>query len=88
VARDSPIRGESLARTDCRYDPAIFAAFERCRRAALATGRREPASSASDRGDGEEGASAASRHRHADGKGIGTACRAVADDSSRIASEA
>jgi len=26
---------------DCRYDPEIFAAFERCRRAALATGHRE-----------------------------------------------
>jgi len=26
---------------DCRYDPEIFAAFERCRRAALATGRHE-----------------------------------------------
>ena len=25
----------------CRYDPEIFAAFERCRRAALATGRPE-----------------------------------------------
>ena len=26
---------------DCRYDPTIFAAFERCRRAALTTGHRE-----------------------------------------------
>jgi hypothetical protein len=26
---------------DCSYDPEIFAAFERCRRAALATGNRE-----------------------------------------------
>jgi len=26
---------------DCRYDPEIFAAFERCRRAALGTGHRE-----------------------------------------------
>jgi integrase len=26
---------------DCRYDPTIFAAFERCRRVALVTGRRE-----------------------------------------------